>query len=257
MDGVAPGAPPPTKGKKANRANAGAVSISPGMELGIVLSFLIVALYMYGFLESIYALPEIGEQLAPPRFLGAEANLNVPKDRYESIVDALEIESDGADGPAAAAAAEVVKVRAAKVDAFVRRVEKADIPKHDWPPSVRNEPERFETIIHPGDGYTTMSVPMFWSPPVHQGGLMTKELATSIGSCNEPDPKTGSFSRGEECPDDERTIYFAIASYRDFQCRFTVESAFGRAKNPKRIRVGECNAYMVLIVIIFCVWVRL
>lgn len=234
MDATAPGSPPPSKGKKMKHA-VGSISSTPGMELGVLLSLLILALYFYGFLESIYALPEIGEQLAPPRFLGAEANLNVAMDKYESLEGVIEKDADGTITAAGGA-----KVR---TNAFVRRTDQADIPEHVWPPSIRNEPDRFETIIHPGDGHTPMSVPMFWSNPVHDGGLMTKDLALQIGSCSEPDPTTGSHARGEDCPDDDRTIYFAIASYRDFQCRFTVESAFGRAKNPKRIRVGECSRY--------------
>jgi hypothetical protein len=240
MEGVAPSSPPPSKGKKLNKPNAAGSSSSTGIELGVVLSFIVLSLYLYGFLESIYALPEISDQLAPPRFLGSAANLNVAMDKYELLKEGLiEKESDGTITAAAAvggAKAAAVPVNAAN---FVKRTETADIPKHNWPPTVRNEPDRFETIIHPGDGHTTMSVPMFWSPPVHQNGLMTKDLALQIGSCSEPDPVTGSYARGEECPEDDRTIYFAIASYRDFQCRFTVESAFGRAKNPKRIRVGE------------------
>jgi hypothetical protein len=243
MDVAVPGSPPPSKGKKLNKPAAGSVA-STGMELGVLLSFIVLALYLYGFLESIYALPEISDQLAPPRFLGSEANLNVAMDTYESLKEGLVVkESDGTITAAAAGGGGGAKSAAApQVDAsnFVKRTATADIPKHNWPPTVRNEPDRFETIIHPGDGHTTMSVPMFWSPPVHQNGLMTKELALQIGSCSEPDPTTGSYARGEDCLEDDRTIYFAIASYRDFQCRFTVESAFGRAKNPKRIRVGEC-----------------
>ena len=34
------------------------------------------------------------------------------------------------------------------------------------------------------------------------------------------------------------TIFVAIASYRDFQCSHTVDSAFSRATHPERIRVG-------------------
>ena len=67
---------------------------------------------------------------------------------------------------------------------------------------------------------------------------MSRDLALKIGSCSLPNDND-VVARGDDCPVDNRTIYFAIASYRDFQCRFTVESAFLRAKNPKRIRVGE------------------
>ena len=59
-----------------------------------------------------------------------------------------------------------------------------------------------------------------------------------IGTCSEKDPATGSNLRGDACPLDSRTIFVSVASYRDFQCRYTVESIFLRAKNPNRIRVG-------------------
>jgi hypothetical protein len=226
MDGIAPAPTPlaPAKGKKVKASLRH--SANPGMELGVLLSLLILALYFYGFLESIFALPDIQNQLMPPPRLFDDANLNVAVDSYERV---------GATKDTLGA---VVKPDNS-ANAFVRLVNIADIPQHVWPPSVRNEPDNFETIIHPGDEVTTLSVPKFWSPPIHQGGLMSRELAMKIGSCSVPDSKTGSLARGEDCPEDDRTIYFAIASYRDFQCRFTVESAFMRAKNPKRIRVGE------------------
>ena len=46
------------------------------------------------------------------------------------------------------------------------------------------------------------------------------------------------YGRGDACPPDDRTISVAIASYRDWQCRDTVSSIFGRAKYPERVRVG-------------------
>uniref|UniRef100_A0A7S1D8Q1 Uncharacterized protein n=1 Tax=Cyclophora tenuis TaxID=216820 RepID=A0A7S1D8Q1_CYCTE len=172
------------------------------------------------------ALPEVpkGAGVGVGRHLGE--NLNLAKDEWsvENI--------DEAQIPAIA-------------DTLRRHVPKSpsgangaiQVPDHKWPASVRYE-NNFETIVHPGDGHTTMSVPKFWSPPIHNGVLMTRETAMKVGSCNEPDKVTGSIVRGDDCPPDERTIYFAIASYRDFQCRYTVESAFLRAKNPKRIRIG-------------------
>jgi Glycosyltransferase (GlcNAc) len=197
---------------------------------------LVLVIYLYGVLQSLYALPEIALQLAPPLYPGHEANLNVAMDKYETVsgVQAM------ADGMPVVLAASTPRDRTKQWSDTVKRTQLEDvqIPRHVWPPSIKNEPDRFETINHPADGHTTLSVPLFWSPPLHQNGLMTKELALSIGSCSVPDPTTGLYNRGEDCPEDDRTIYFAIASYRDFQCRFTVESAFGRAKNPKRIRVG-------------------
>jgi hypothetical protein len=82
-----------------------------------------------------------------------------------------------------------------------------------------------------------MQVPPFWSPPIHNGELMSRETAMRIGSCSVPDA-SGNYGRGDGCPADQRTIFIQIASYRDFQCRLTVESAFSRASHPERIRVG-------------------
>ena len=113
------------------------------------------------------------------------------------------------------------------------------IPEAHWPVSIRDEDlSKYDSLTHPGDGLTIMKVPQFWSPPVHQNALMTRATALQIGTCTTPDPGTGSFQRGEDCPVDQRTIHVAIASYRDFECRSTVESIFHRAKYPERIRVG-------------------
>jgi hypothetical protein len=82
-----------------------------------------------------------------------------------------------------------------------------------------------------------MTVPRFWSPPIHGNTLMTRETAMKVGSCTIPDSKS-NFQRGDACPVELRTIFVAIASYRDWQCRYTVESIFQRAKYPDRIRVA-------------------
>lgn len=182
-----------------------------GIEIGLFISFAVVALYMYGFFASILSLPNTPSGLDGVHHIGG--NLNLAKEESPEID--------------------------ATPERLVKKLPPATeviIPKTIWPASIANE-NNFETIIHPGDGKTTMSVPRLWSLPIHQGGLMSRETAMKIGSCAEPDAK-GSHVRGEECPNDLRTIYLAIASYRDFQCRFTVESAFLRAKNPHRIRVG-------------------
>lgn len=243
---------PPAKGKKVPTAQHQASSTSnvSTTELGVLISLLILALYFYGLLQSLYALPEISLQLAPPRFLGEEANLNVATDTYEAVsaqsgkVVALQENTGGRGGirggrtAHAANASPTTKLSALSNKTIKRTgVKDVQVPFHVWPASIKKEPDRFETVLHPGDRKTKMSVPQFWSLPLHDHGLMTKELALKIGSCSVPDAN-GSHQRGEDCPEDDRTVYFAIASYRDFQCRFTVESAFGRAKNPKRIRVG-------------------
>ena len=103
-------------------------------------------------------------------------------------------------------------------------------PKATWPVSVRNE--EFETMIHTGDGTTQLQVPKFWSPPQPRETLLTREEAMQVGSCIDVQLE------GDACPLAQRTIYVGIASYRDFECRTTVESIFNRAEHPERIRVG-------------------
>ena len=75
-----------------------------------------------------------------------------------------------------------------------------------------------------------------------------------IGTCETPDPVTGSYVRGTDCPLDERTIFVAIASYRDYQCRYTVESIFTRAKNPRRIRIGTSQSEQWSMVKVKCIF---
>jgi hypothetical protein len=119
------------------------------------------------------------------------------------------------------------------------------IPQADWPISIRDEDGNFEDVAHPGHRAKNhpdviMTIPRMWIDDpvsVHQNKLMTRELAMKIGSCATPD-ENGNHSRGDKCPLSERTIYVAIASYRDYQCRDTVTSIFERAKYPDRIRVG-------------------
>ena len=111
------------------------------------------------------------------------------------------------------------------------------VPKSSWPYTLKDHPEEFETVLHPGDNETEIAVPKFWSSPIHRNTLMPHELAMKVGTCAEPDAR-GKFIRGDSCPLDKRTIFVGIASYRDFQCRETVESLMRQASNPERIRVG-------------------
>jgi hypothetical protein len=131
------------------------------------------------------------------------------------------------------------KGAAAVKDSSVKRTATSDdIPAAKWPVSLRDEPNNYETILHPGDPSHTLSVPKFWAKPVHNNGLMSRETAMKIGSCIEPDSSSGNYARGDNCPLHQRTIHLGIASYRDFQCRYTLESAFLRAKHPERLRVA-------------------
>ncbi len=119
------------------------------------------------------------------------------------------------------------------------------IPIGKWPVSIRDEEGMFEDIPHIGYAYmgkdVKMTVPRFWADDpvaIHQNKLMSRERALSIGTCVTPDPKTGSNTRGDKCPVSERTIFVAIASYRDWQCRDTVTSILSTAAHPERVRVG-------------------
>ena len=128
------------------------------------------------------------------------------------------------------------------------QADKGPIPPAQWPVSIRDEDGNFVTVIHPGHkakGHPdhSMQVPRFWiNDPVsiHQNTLMSRELAMKIGSCINPD-EHGSKVQGDDCPVSQRTIYVAIASYRDRQCHDTVASIFSRAKYPERVRVGVAD----------------
>jgi Glycosyltransferase (GlcNAc) len=124
-----------------------------------------------------------------------------------------------------------------------RNTKQVVIPPSKWPVSIRTEDKStYDVIVHPGDGTTVMRVPKFWSLPIHNQQLMTRETAMQIGSCIDvgttTDPNNDNHSIGDACPLSQRTIYVGIASYRDFECRSTVESIFLRAQHPERIRVG-------------------
>ena len=119
-------------------------------------------------------------------------------------------------------------------------------PKATWPvPHVDLQNQyHYEYIIHPGDydggddEEPRMKVPRFWSRPLHNNTLMSHDLASSIGTCTTPDAVRHAHARGSACPLEERTIFVALASYRDYQCRDTLESMFVRARHPKRLRVA-------------------
>lgn len=83
-----------------------------------------------------------------------------------------------------------------------------------WPPVLRNGSistiDRYDLMP-----ITGLKVPKFWAPPPGQ-------------DLN----KIGSFINGQE------TIFFMVASYRDFQCKETLTFAFDRADHPERLFVG-------------------
>ena len=113
------------------------------------------------------------------------------------------------------------------------------VPMESFPQTINSSP--LETIKHPASeiipsiDIPDLKVPSFYDPPQFSGyggirkflgnygeTLMTPQQAQSIGS------KVNGLE----------TIFVAIASYRDFQCRQTVESIFTRATHPERIRVA-------------------
>jgi hypothetical protein len=92
-------------------------------------------------------------------------------------------------------------------------------PAYDlqWPPLTLNGTIPLE------DGSDVMAmtglrVPRFWEAPP----------SSDVN-------KIGTKVNGEE------TIFLMIASYRDFQCRETITSAFNRADHPERLFVGAVD----------------
>ena len=86
-----------------------------------------------------------------------------------------------------------------------------------WPPLTPNGD------IPGEDGYeemplTKMKVPRFWYP---KDGDDWNKVGRKIN--------------------DKETIYLMIASYRDFQCRETIASAFNKATYPERLFVGAVD----------------
>jgi hypothetical protein len=86
-----------------------------------------------------------------------------------------------------------------------------------WPPVMP------DGTLSPTDGMDVMpiidiKVPRFWQP-----------------KAGDDFNKVGSKVGGEE------TIFLMIASYRDFQCRETITSAFARADHPERLFIGAVD----------------
>jgi hypothetical protein len=190
------------------------------IEVGVILSLLVLVVYAIGFYEVFVELPDTPAEPVWRQHMGQNLNLAVPNE-WLHLTDTADDEKEKG---------------VSKMHAINKNLVKVPVGK--WPVSIQNELDHFETILHPGDGVTKMSMPQFWSPPVHHSRLMTREQAMQIGTCTEPDPHSGSLNRGDACPLHARTIFVAIASYRDFECRLTVESVFERAAHPERIRVG-------------------
>jgi [Skp1-protein]-hydroxyproline N-acetylglucosaminyltransferase len=214
----------------------------------IIVSSIVLSLYTLGLVTSIWNLP-------PPttyrrRLFNFGTTINLARSGIDDIDD---VESMDVDDELSNLHEEGLTIR--DLPNFANPVLQeahnskshahAIIPQAKWPVSIRDEDGDFEDVVHPGHRAKNhpdviMSVPRMWiDDPVsiHQNKLMTRELAMKIGSCSVPDA-SGNHARGDNCPLNERTIYVAIASYRDYQCRDTVTSIFERASHPDRIRVG-------------------
>jgi Glycosyltransferase (GlcNAc) len=232
------------KGGSSSRAGSGltlptAIVCSPSevaqrpgaVEAGLVVSGLVLLLYFVGCYETFLSLPDVPTMPAFRDHLGE--NLNMALNGFDTTIARLAANKVSKTG----AKAENPDALENKGEAAAEAVGNVVIPKAQWPVTIKGTEAAWETIIHPGDLKTKMVVPPFWSRPVHQNKLMSRETAMEIGSCAKPSP-SGEFARGDDCPLEQRTIFIQIASYRDFQCRLTVESAFNRAQYPERIRVG-------------------
>jgi len=116
---------------------------------------------------------------------------------------------------------------------------------------IHTSSEEWEEIDHPGFQMadpkrlsailgnlelpkTKIKVPKFWNPSSAYGGNVRKFLGESGQYLIHKDEADaiGSKHGGHE------TIFLSLASYRDPECRPTVESIFERAKYPHRIRVA-------------------
>ena len=206
-------------------------------ELALLLGLAVVCLYLFGFVQLMESMPEISNKIKHFKLGG---NLNLARMETDS---GSEISSNNSGEMAEEEDVEEKPRKEKKGKVVPPPTEDIPIPVGKWPVSVKGEAQ--DMMVHVGDMKTLMKVPKFWSPPVHNNKQFTREQAMKIGTCAEPDPVTGSSVRGDDCPPDQRTIFIGIASYRDYQCRLTLESAFKRAANPKRVRVGVVDQIVV------------
>jgi len=112
-----------------------------------------------------------------------------------------------------------------------------------WPVSVRDEEKDFEFMVHPANPNVTLSIPKFYLSDQKDGSMQTlsKKLPTRsivdmIGRSTGIEP--GQLRSSSVMAEEMRTIFIGIASYRDSLCRYTVESAFAKARYPERLRIG-------------------
>lgn len=201
------------------------LSLSPNAKVqstAISLIGCIFFLYMYGLTSSVLSLPDIRLDQGLLFSMNKKHAMNIFNENQDDDVEAAEEDNEIADD----------KENNADVD------DKFGVPDSTWPvTSTNKEKDKWITLPHPGDSAMSVTLPPFWSKPIHNNKLMSREQAMRVGTCIEAD-ENGNFQRGDECPLHQRTIFVAIASYRDWQCKHTVTSIFHRAKYPERIRVA-------------------
>lgn len=228
--------------QRGKHRRAGAASTKSGglagqskTNIAVLLGFCVVLVYLFAFYETLMSLPMASRQLQQHRssakyflrHLGRNFNLARPTEW-------------GTDDATTTTKSMLNSNSTVDSKGKLIKINGLEIPQGKWPVSIKADEadeSLWDTIVHPGDQETIMKVPPFWSRPIHNNGLMSRETAMKIGTCIESDER-GSFVRGDDCPADQRTIYVGIASYRDFECRSTLESIFLRAAHPERIRVG-------------------
>ena len=227
------------KGKGSVTSSRHSSSISMGAFFPVLLAVAMI-FYVLGFIQSIRSLPDVNnhEFLKSPNggALGRAILPLVEKVRRKNnnlTAVVLLHEKQQQPQPQGDEAQGAQKTTPEVHDVLRKENVGPKVPEAKWPVSIRDELDNFETILHPGDGKTEMSVPKFWSDPVMtpNGPLMSRDTAMKVGSYDTSNgKKKGSL--------ESRTIFIAIASYRDFQCRDTVDSILKRAKHPERVRVG-------------------
>lgn len=122
-------------------------------------------------------------------------------------------------------------------DRVARRILSRSTKKYQsrqWPVSVRGEQNDFDLVAHPVNVDVSLSMPKFFlskddgSMETFSKTTLSKPLTHLIGRTTIDGSRDFSV----------RTIYVGIVSLNDWHCRHTIESIFGRAKYPERIRVG-------------------
>jgi hypothetical protein len=105
-----------------------------------------------------------------------------------------------------------------------------------------------EEIVHPGLALVkdspekarslpkTLKVPKFFDDS--HGHVYGKSIRDYLGGGKRLPTPDEARSVGSFDGDGRETIYASVASYRDYECRLTVDDLYSRAKHPERIRVA-------------------